>query len=120
MKAIVIVSHGSRWNDVSFELKNIKEEIKRKFNSKCLIEYAFLEFCNPSIEEILEILVEKGCKKVILLPYFLSYGKHLKKDIPEIVKRFNSKMEITIADPIGTHPKIIEILIDRINETEKL
>lgn len=41
---------------------------------------------------------------MVIAPYFLSRGRHIQQDIPQLVKDAQAKhpgLDVTIADPIG-------------------
>lgn len=52
---------------------------------------AFLEFVSPSIDEAINSCLTRGVKEIVVLPYFLSAGNHVVKDIPNEI---NEAMKI--------------------------
>lgn len=80
---------------------------------------AFLQFGEPDIKSALRNLIEKGAKRIIVHPFFLSAGFHVTKDIPKIleeVMKENPKVEILYTRPLGMHEKLAEIVKERIEE----
>ncbi len=90
MTALIIVAHGSRVDSSNKEVITLVQNIKKENNS-LYISYAFLELCNPSLFDEIEKQIEKGIKKIKVFPYFLAAGKHVKSDIPNIIKQLKIK-----------------------------
>ena len=51
------------------------------------VDVAFLEFASPSRENTLVELFNEKVAEVIVLPYFLSAGNHVVRDIPEEISK---------------------------------
>ena len=65
---------------------------------------AFLEFASPSIPEAIKNCSEMGANRVTVLPYFLSAGVHINRDIPEEVNKASQNfpnLEIKITSYFG-------------------
>ena len=79
-------------------------------------ETAFLESARPDLKEAVARLTAKGVEKIIVLPYFLTLGIHLKRDLPRIVDELaliHKGVEIKVTEPLDGHPALKEILLDR-------
>ena len=50
-----------------------------------IVEPAHMELAEPSIRTAFMKCVEKGATTIICHPYFLSKGRHVSEDIPELV-----------------------------------
>lgn len=119
MEAILYICHGSR-------VKTAREQAIT-FISKCIErshapinEYCFLELASPTIEEAFINCVQKGATKIIALPVLLLTAVHAKVDIPNELARLSALfpgIELEYGRPIGVHRKMIDTLIERIEET---
>jgi len=86
MKSLLIVAHGSRKNTSNEEVKSLGDTISLSLQTDfSCVKVAFLEFASPSIEMALNALFDNGTSELIVLPYFLSAGKHVTTDLPEAV-----------------------------------
>jgi sirohydrochlorin ferrochelatase len=60
--------------------------------------------------------VAAGATRVILVPYFLSAGKHVVEDLTaardELAKR-HPEVEFVLAEPLGRHPLLAEVVVER-------
>lgn len=120
MDKIVIVSHGSMKKD-SNNLEKISDLLAKKLKIKREnLKHAYLQHASPSIEDTIRQCLDEGAKKIIVFPFFLSSGKHVVHDIPSILSKFNKQnadYEIVYTSPLGIHDKLVEIIVDRINES---
>jgi len=60
--------------------------------------------------------VAQGATRVVVVPYFLTLGLHLQRDLPNIVKnlsRTNKDVRIDVAPPLDGHPALSRILQER-------
>jgi len=83
------------------------------------VRQAFVEIASPSIREGIQICLASQIKGIIILPYLLFPGKMLKeiKNQVEAI-RFHQAgpTSIQVADSLGPHPKLTDLLIERIRK----
>jgi sirohydrochlorin cobaltochelatase len=80
------------------------------------VETAFLELGQPSLHEAAVRLAAQGVKRIVIIPYFLTLGLHLERDLPRLVddiSREISGLEISVTPPLDGHPGLVEILKSR-------
>lgn len=83
------------------------------------VEVSYLELASPSIEEGGAACVSPGIHKVLMLPYFLSAGVHVQKDLEEARAQMESNhpgIRFILAKPLGPHPLLLELLKSRGDE----
>ena len=115
MHILLLVAHGSRREESNIEIESLSEKIS-KFESKEFdkVMPAFLEFASPSIPEAIKKCAEVGATKVTILPYFLSAGVHITRDIPNEIteaSKGNLCLEIKVANYFGSRDEIAQILL---------
>ena len=84
-----------------------------------LVEAAFLEQGTPDLAGAVRSAVTQGATRVVVVPYFLTLGLHLQRDLPNIVKdlsRINEGVQIDVAAPLDGHPALSRILQERARE----
>ena len=115
MHILLLVAHGSRREESNIEIESLSEKIStlepKEFDK---VIPAFLEFASPSIPEAIKECTELGATKVTILPYFLSAGVHITRDIPnEITEACEGSpgLEIKVADYFGSRDEIAQILL---------
>ena len=111
----MLVAHGSRREESNLEIESLAQKIALfKVKEFEVVMTAFLEFAKPSITEAIDKCAVIGASKVTLLPFFLSAGVHITKDIPTEVKKSSQKnpnLKIEITDYFGSRGEIAEILV---------
>ena len=117
MKAVLLISHGSRSAKTKEEVGVLVKDLQKR-TGITIFEYAFLEIESPGIPEGIDICVAKGATQVIVLLNFLNSGRHVNNDIPEIVRQAGQKHPhvcFSTTGPVGQHPRVAELFVDLIN-----
>jgi sirohydrochlorin ferrochelatase len=113
--ALLLIAHGSRNAEANDDLFALAEEL-RQTGPYALVEASFLEIAEPTIDAAGQRCVADGAARVILLPYFLSAGVHVRRDLQNhrdrLAMAFPS-VEFALAEPLGRHPLLREIVIER-------
>ena len=105
-EGIVLFAHGSRDPQWASPFKKIQRQLSEKLPG-AEIRLAYLEIMEPSLDEALADLVTAGVKSIRIVPLFLGYGGHIRKDLPELVAAANPKVKVTIEPPVGEAPEVI-------------
>jgi len=116
--AIIILGHGSKVKKANTALLRIIRDIKSKGGLK-IIEPSYLQLHDPNIQATVKKIVEKGCKKIVIVPFFLFMGNHVLRDIPNEIKRqaqLYKDVEFIYAKNIGQDKRISDIVLDCIKE----
>ncbi|MBX3444375.1 MAG: CbiX/SirB N-terminal domain-containing protein [Planctomyces sp.] len=116
--AVLLIAHGSRRPEANADL-NIAAERLRKRLDGWIVETAYLELAEPTIPRGLERCGERGATRIHMLPYFLSAGSHVADDLRGFRDEFAQRrpeLQVQLCPPIGLHPLMTEILLDRLPE----
>jgi sirohydrochlorin ferrochelatase len=87
-----------------------------------MVEAAFLEQGSPNLAEAVTRLAARGASRILVVPYFLTLGLHLQRDLPRIVAdiaRIQPGVEIRVTPPLDGHPAMEQALIERARDGEK-
>ena len=117
MKAVLLVSHGSRSPKTKEEITRLAAILRQRFPG-VLVAYAFLEIESPSIPEGIDQCVAQGAQSVVVTLNFLNSGRHVDQDIPAIVQASEKKyphIRFSISKPVGQHTQIPDLFVDLIN-----
>jgi sirohydrochlorin ferrochelatase len=87
MKALLVVAHGSRRLESNYEVRELLKNITNLEHDFFEIKAAFLELAEPLIPDGIRQLIKNGAKEVIVMPYFLSAGRHGTQDMCELFRR---------------------------------
>jgi len=119
-KALLVVAHGSRRQVSNEEVTALTALLESSLEDDYrYVKSAFLELAEPSIPEGIHSLVEMGAEEIEVLPYFLSAGRHVSEDIPDIVKESAAKfpsVEIRLKSYIGGSAKMVEYIKSLLKE----
>ncbi len=116
--AILLIAHGSRRAEANADLHAIAHHFRPQVSPN-IVEIAYLELVSPTIAEGLEECVRQGAQEIRMLPYFLSAGDHVVTDLEAARQEFLDRypdLECRLCPPLGRHPKLLEILFDRLQE----
>ena len=108
-------AHGSRIEPANEAVRAVAEELGRK-GGFAHVEAAFLELGQPDLEGAVLRLASQGVSVILVIPYFLTLGMHLERDLPRISAEISNKykdLAITVAPPLDGHPSLVEVLVDR-------
>ncbi|MDQ0214030.1 sirohydrochlorin ferrochelatase [Oikeobacillus pervagus] len=118
MKAVLYICHGSRVKEGCNQAIEFVRQTKTNVNIP-IQEVCFLELAKPTIEEGVTRCVRQGATDMIAIPVFLLAAGHVKHDIPAELNRLRNKfpfVRIHYGQPFGVHEKIIDILLERMEE----
>lgn len=114
--AIVVFGHGSSVPAANEAVRVIAARAARE-GAWDLYETAFLE-ADPRLDAAVSKLAAAGARQILVLPYFLTLGIHLQRDLPKLVDELsrNFHVDIRVAAPLDGHPELSRILVDRARE----
>ena len=113
--ALQLIAHGSRRAEANADLEHVAAEVRTRGRYP-VVQVSFLELAEPDIEGGGALCVEAGASDVILLPYFLSPGKHVVEDLTAACDRLAARfpaVRFTLAEPLGRHPLLIDVVEQR-------
>mmetsp|Transcript_20446 Transcript_20446/g.20564 ORF Transcript_20446/g.20564 Transcript_20446/m.20564 type:complete len:165 (+) Transcript_20446:128-622(+) len=116
---IILVDHGSRRKEANDMLMKVSENYKQ-FSNFTIVEAAHMELAKPSISDAFTKCVDSGANHIICHPFFLSYGRHVTQDIPQLMKEAakpHAGISYTISNPLGIQKEIVSLIHTSISET---
>ena len=115
MQELLLIAHGSRREASNQEVRDLAARLADVAGTRFdRVVPAFLELAEPDILTGVVQCTAAGAITVTAVPYFLSAGRHLAKDIPqELVKASHQYPHQLIqqSDYLGKHENIPEILM---------
>lgn len=121
-QAIIVLGHGSRRVEANSELETILALLAER-HPDWAMQKAYAEFAEPSLEEAVALLAERGVKRIILMPFFLTVGNHLHKNLPNRLgelKKLYPELVITEAKHLGADLLLVQLIEKRIAEAEDI
>jgi sirohydrochlorin ferrochelatase len=119
-KALLLIAHGSRRAEANADLEFVADGLRRRGRYP-VVRVAYLELAEPTIAAGGAGCVADGAGEVILVPYFLSAGVHVRDDLEaaraELAGRFPG-VTFRLAGPLGRHPLLLDVVEQRAREAE--
>ena len=118
--ALLLIAHGSRRPEANADLAHVAAALRARGHYP-VVQEAYLELTEPDIDSGGAQCVRAGATEVVLLPYFLSPGKHVVEDLAaardRLAVRFPA-VRFALAQPLGRHPLLLAVLEERAREAE--
>jgi sirohydrochlorin ferrochelatase len=120
-KGYVVFGHGSTVESANNAVRAMAAELRRQRGYEA-VETAFLESGQPDLRGAINRLAGEGVMHVIVIPYFLTLGMHLQRDLPRLVNEIRAVhpgLEIQVTPPLDGHPALIDALLGRAREANE-
>ena len=115
----VVFAHGSSVESANQAVRSAAREMARRGNLET-VEAAFLGGGRPDLKEAVQSLAARGLERVVVIPYFLTSGLHLRRDLPALIdelKQMHPQLTIQATAPLDEHPGLVDALLDRARES---
>ncbi|MDI6799876.1 MAG: CbiX/SirB N-terminal domain-containing protein [Actinomycetota bacterium] len=120
--AVILLGHGSRVPGADRSMLLLADDLRRTGL------YPQVETCNmsrlgPTFKETLSLCVRSGAKEILLMPYFLNEGLHMKLDIPSMMRKAakeHPNIRLYFGKNLGYDELLFELVKKRIREAEFL
>ena len=87
--------------------------------SYAYVRASFLGPGKPELGPAIGEAVGAGFHRIVVIPYFLTLGIHLRRDLPRLVaveRRKYPQLEIHIGRALENHPEMASLVLSRIRE----
>lgn len=118
---IIVFAHGSRIESANEAVRSVAADLSRAVGHPHVLA-AFLELGEPALPTAAGRLAQAGIGRIVILPYFLTLGLHMERDLPRIaeeIQRSYPGVEVVVAAPLDGHASLVGILADRLREATR-
>ena len=115
---IILFAHGSRLEAANEEVREAARQLAGE-GGFAHVEAAFLDLGRPDLAGAVAGLLARGITRILVVPYFLTAGRHQDRDLPGLVEqaaREHREAEIRIGASLAGHPGVTAALLDRARE----
>lgn len=116
---VVLIGHGSSDKNARAAFIHAADAIRPRYRN---VHFCFLELDHPSIGEGIGQAVAKNPKVILMMPYFLHRGAHIKTDVVNDVTaaldKYNFKNAF-MSRHLGVDEKLVDLVVERAKEVEK-
>lgn len=114
MKALILFGHGARdvrWREPFDRLVSLWQSQ----HPETLVELAFLELMEPSLEQAISSLVSTGVQTIVVVPVFFGQGGHLRNDFPVLLAACQEKfpgVALSTTPAVGEDEAVLQAIVD--------
>jgi sirohydrochlorin ferrochelatase len=119
---IVILGHGSREPTASRDMEKVAASIRKK-HPGARVEVCSMSGAGPQLGETIDRCVADGARRILVIPYFLHVGIHLREDIPAMLREKlvqHPSVAITLGKNLGFDEALADLVWKRIEESKEL
>ena len=112
---IILFAHGSSVESANRSVRETAAALARRGGFE-RVEAAFLELGSPGLGEAVDTMVRGGLRRIVIVPYFLTLGLHMQRDLPRLVAGIAARhpgVSVDVTAPLDGHPALIDALLDR-------
>lgn len=117
---VAVFAHGSSVESANEAVRIVAKSISSD-KAFPLHVTCFLDGGKPDLPVAIEQLLSQGATRILIVPYFLTVGLHLKRDLPDLIRQIQAahpELPIEVTPPLDGHPALGEILLDRARQGE--
>jgi sirohydrochlorin ferrochelatase len=111
----VVFAHGSRIEAANEAVRAAAAGLARAGGFD-LVRAAFLELGQPDLAGAVGQLTAAGVERVVVIPYFLTLGLHMERDLPALLQDISHQyngLTLALTSPLDGHPGLVQALLDR-------
>lgn len=119
--AVLLIAHGSRAPSANDDLRDLAQRLAATGEHPIVVA-SFLELAEPDIATGGDLCVAEGATTILMVPYFLSAGVHLQRDLTaarDDLKSRHPGVTFRLGPPLGPHPLLDELVAARIVEMDR-
>jgi len=118
MTGILLFAHGSRVEEANAGVRELAQKVEAAGPYR-YVRAAFLELGEPDLPQAVREAKAAGQRRIVIVPYFLTMGLHLRRDLPRLVaaaREASPGIEIEVGQPLEGHPLVPSLILARVQE----
>lgn len=118
--AVLLIAHGSRQAAANDDLHRLAARLA-ELGGYPIVEPSFLELAEPDIQAGGDRCVARGATRVLMVPYFLSAGVHLLRDLTaarEALRLRHARVAFRLGQALGPDPLLDRLVAERIGQLD--
>ena len=119
LPAVILLGHGSRVEKAGGDMERVAAILKGRHGFP-MVEYCFMSRLPPHFPETLAGLVARGATWVLVIPYFLHMGLHIRLDIPEMMQQAAANypgLRLQLGGNLGYDDILVDLVRKRVEES---
>jgi precorrin-8X/cobalt-precorrin-8 methylmutase len=118
-EAIILLGHGSRVPNAGDSMELVAAQLRRR-HPRTQVEICFMSRLGPHFPETFEGCVAAGARNVLVIPYFLHGGLHIRLDIPKMLQEASAQhpdVRVVYGERLGYDDVLVDVVERRIRES---
>ena len=118
MTGIILFAHGSPVEEANEGVRELAAKIEGDGPYQ-YVRAAFLDGGEPDLPSAVKQAAEAGIDQIIIIPYFLTVGLHLRRDMPKLVaaaQENHPTVKIVVGQSLEGHPSMPALILSRVKE----
>lgn len=116
---VLLIGHGSTDKNAHDAFVFTAETIRPRYRQ---VHYCFLELDSPNIEAGIATAIAGRPKVILMMPYFLHKGAHIKRDVLQDINAALTKHDFNqayLSRHLGVDEKLVNLILERASEVEE-
>jgi len=112
--AVVLFAHGSRDPLWRAPIEAVAHRIAAEQPERP-VACAYLELCDPPLDQAVDDLAGRGAQAVTIVPMFLGTGKHARADLPVLVQQIRARhphLLVHVQTAVGEDPRMTALMAE--------
>lgn len=121
-RAVILIGHGSRAAGADDAMERIAAELRRGRNGEAIAVCRMGGRGTP-FAEVFARCVREGATEVVVMPYFLHFGVHLREDIPGMLREAaagHPGVRLVLGRHLGYDASLVALVARRLAESADL
>ena len=113
---MIVLGHGSRRKEVSLQFTAMVGRVASRMRGARVLP-AFFSLGEPTLADQVGELVSQGCRRIVVMQYFLYNGVHIEQDIPQMIAALREEfpgVEFVIQPTLQDDPALEGLIVDRL------
>jgi sirohydrochlorin ferrochelatase len=115
---ILLFAHGSPVEEANQGVRDVAAKVAAA-GPYAYVRAAFLEDAAPDLPAAVGEAAGAGIERLIVIPYFLTMGLHMRRDLPQLVaaaRQQHPSLEIAVGESLEGHHLMPSIILGRVQE----
>jgi sirohydrochlorin ferrochelatase len=115
---ILLFAHGSPVEEANGGVRDLAEKVEAA-GPYGYVRAAFLDGGQPDLPTAVAQAAGTGLERLIIIPYFLTVGLHLRRDLPKLIATAQQKhprLKISVGQSLEGHPSMPSLILGRVQE----
>jgi sirohydrochlorin ferrochelatase len=115
---ILLFAHGSPVEEANRGVHDLAAKIEA-VGRYHYVRAAFLDSTQPDFNAGVRQAAEAGIERLIIIPFFLTVGLHLRRDLPKLVATAQQQhpgIQIIVGQSLEGHPLMPSMILSRVQE----